>query len=209
MNAILVIVGPSGVGKTTVANRVVERDPSFEFVRSATTRAPRGDGNDSEYLYLTREEFLGRVDSGQMLEYMEYGGNLYGTPASEVERIHSEGKTPLLVLDIEGAKSLRRGNFDFRSVILYVYEDLATINGRLSARTGATPESVARRCELNKRDYLSMPEISHLFDDFLRNDVVDEAASEVMAIFEAVCGGAARPDAKIADISAKLYNSAK
>ena len=77
MSAILVIVGPSGVGKTTVANRVVERSPSFEFVRSATTRAPRGDGNDSEYLYLTREEFLGRVNSGKMLEYMEYGGNLY------------------------------------------------------------------------------------------------------------------------------------
>ena len=209
MNAILVIVGPSGVGKTTVANRVVERAPSFEFVRSATTRAPRGDGNDSEYLYLTREEFLGRVEAGKMLEYMEYGGNLYGTPASEVERIHSEGKTPLLVLDIEGAKSLRRGNFDFRSVILYVYEDLSVINGRLSARTGATEEAVARRCELNKRDYLSMPEISHLFDDFLRNETVDAAATEVMAIFKATCDGAARPDAKIAEISAKLYNSAK
>jgi len=187
----------------------VERDPSFEFVRSATTRAPRGDGNDSEYLYLTREEFLGRVGSGKMLEYMEYGGNLYGTPASEVERIHSEGKTPLLVLDIEGAKSLRRGNFDFRSVILYVYEDLATINGRLSARTGATPESVARRLELNKRDYLSMPEISHLFDDFLRNETVDAAACEVMEIFTAVCDGASRPDKKISEIADKLYNSAK
>ncbi len=209
MNAILVIVGPSGVGKTTVANRVVERDPSFEFVRSATTRAPRGDGNDSEYLYLTREEFLGRVGSGKMLEYMEYGGNLYGTPASEVERIHSEGKTPLLVLDIEGAKSLRRGNFDFRSVILYVYEDLDTIKGRLSARTGATPEAVSRRLELNKRDYLSMPEISNLFDDFLRNETVDAAASEVMEIFTAVCDGASRPDSKISEIADKLYNSAK
>ena len=209
MNAILVIVGPSGVGKTTVANRVVEISPSFEFVRSATTRAPRGDGNDSEYLYLTREEFLGRVESGKMLEYMEYGGNLYGTPASEVERIHSEGKTPLLVLDIEGAKSLRKGNFDFRSVILYVYEDLDVINGRLCARTGATSDAVARRCELNKRDYLSMPEISHLFDDFLRNEMVDVAASEVMEIFKGVCDGATRPDAKIFEISERLYNSAK
>ena len=209
MSAILVIVGPSGVGKTTVANRVVERSPSFEFVRSATTRAPRGDGNDSEYLYLTREEFLGRVNSGKMLEYMEYGGNLYGTPASEVERIHSEGKTPLLVLDIEGAKSLRKGDFDFRSVILYVYEDLGVINARLAARTGATEESVARRRELNKRDYLSMPEISHLFDDFLRNETVDAAATEVMDIFSSICNGAARPDAKIAEISTRLYNSAK
>ena len=209
MSAILVIVGPSGVGKTTVANRVVEKMPSFEFVRSATTRAPRGDGNDSEYLYLTREEFLSRVESGKMLEYMEYGGNLYGTPASEVERIHSEGKTPLLVLDIEGAKSLRKGNFGFRSVILYVYEELSVINGRLSARTGATAESVARRCELNKRDYLSMPEISHLFDDFLRNETVDAAADEVTAIFSAVCAGAARPDAKISEIADRLYSSAK
>ena len=209
MSAILVIVGPSGVGKTTVANRVVERDPSFEFVRSATTRAPRGDGNDSEYLYLTREEFLGRVNSGKMLEYMEYGGNFYGTPASEVERIHREGKTPLLVLDIEGAKSLRRGNFDFRSVILYVYEELSVINGRLLARFGATADSVARRCELNKRDYLSMPEISHLFDDFLRNETVDAAAKEVMQVFSAVCNDALRPNAKISEITDKLYNSAK
>ena len=208
MNAILVIVGPSGVGKTTVANRVVEMDPSFEFVRSATTRAPRGDGNDSEYLYITREEFLDRVNSGKMLEYMEYGSNLYGTPASEVERIHQEGKTPLLVLDIEGAKSLRKGNFGFRSVIIYVYEELSVINARLLARAGATPDSVARRCELNKRDYLSMPEISHLFDDFFRNEKVDASAVGVMEIFSEVCNGAARPDAKISEIAQELYNSA-
>ena len=86
MDSILVLVGPSAVGKTTVMTRILELyGNEFSPIRSATTRAPRGDSFDGEYIYLSREEFLSSVSRGELLEYMEYGGNLYGTPKSEVE----------------------------------------------------------------------------------------------------------------------------
>ena len=94
MSCAIVIAGASGVGKTTVANLILEKC-DFSLVRSATTRPPREDGNYDEYLYLTREEFLSRVENGEMLEFTEYGDRLYGTPKSEIERIVSEGKIPL------------------------------------------------------------------------------------------------------------------
>lgn len=209
---ILVIVGPSGVGKTTVAYRLLEDTGCFEFVRSATTRAPRGDGRDNEYIYLTREEFLSRVKNGKMLEHMEYGGNLYGTPASEVERILAEGKTPLLILDINGAKSLRAGNFPFRSIIVYLYADIDVITERLLSRDGSEPTAeqikVAEvRRELNSRDYRSMPDIAYLFDDFIRNTSVQASADELMCSFTALCNGASRPTEKINAIADELASS--
>lgn len=211
---ILVIVGPSGVGKTTVAYKLLEDTGCFEFVRSATTRAPRGDGKDNEYIYLTREEFLSRVENGKMLEHMEYSGNLYGTPASEVERILAEGKTPLLILDINGAKSLRAGNFPFRSIIVYVYEDINVITDRLLSRDGSEPteaqiKSANARRELNLRDYRSMPEIAHLFDDFIRNTSVQTASDELMCSFTALRNGAPRPTEKINMIVDEIFTSAE
>ena len=93
----LVLAGPSGGGKTTVMNELVGSDYGFELVRSATTREKRGDGNDGEYIYLSKDEFSGQIKAGKMLEFTEYGGNLYGTPHSEIERIVKEDKIPLLI----------------------------------------------------------------------------------------------------------------
>ena len=100
MNRILVLAGPSAVGKTTVMKEILSHSSRFEFMRSATTRAPRSDGNDSEYVYLSKEEFKAQIVSGEMLEYTEFGGNFYGTPISELKRASALGKTPLLILDI-------------------------------------------------------------------------------------------------------------
>ena len=83
--SILILVGPSAVGKTTVANELVRSYGYFSFIRSLTTRPPRGDGNDDEYLYTTREGFLREIECGGVLEHTEYDGTLYGTPRSEIE----------------------------------------------------------------------------------------------------------------------------
>ena len=69
MRKILILAGPSAVGKTTVMKEILSRSDEFEFIRSATTRAPRGDGHDSEYIYLTEIEFKKRIADGEMLEY--------------------------------------------------------------------------------------------------------------------------------------------
>ena len=88
----VIIAGPSGVGKTTVADALIERLGNLEMSRSATTRAKRGDGRDDEYIYLTVDEFKSAIAAGDMAEHAEYGGNLYGTRKSELARIHKEGK---------------------------------------------------------------------------------------------------------------------
>ena len=117
MKYAVVLVGASAVGKTTLAVRLLSCDGEFAYIRSATTRAARGDAHDSEYIYLSRDEFLSRAEKGEMLEYMEYGGNCYGTPKSELERAFSEGKTPLLILDLEGISALRSKELDRHSFL--------------------------------------------------------------------------------------------
>ena len=185
---ILVLAGASGVGKTSIAAHLLSQSADFGFVRSVTTRAPRGDGHDGEYIYLDKEEFAKRIDKSQLVEYMEYGDNLYGTPKSELERIFTEGKIPLLILDIEGVKSLRRGNFDFSSTVFYVWEDLNVIEKRLYERDLSEPTadkllSFLKRKNANIRDYLSMPEYANLFDGFIRNIGISETAELVKNAF--------------------------
>ena len=72
MRKILVLAGPSAVGKTTVMKEILEKYPEFEFVRSATTREVRNDSHKSEYIYLSRSEFSDRVEKGEMLEHTEF-----------------------------------------------------------------------------------------------------------------------------------------
>ncbi|MBQ7333510.1 MAG: guanylate kinase, partial [Clostridia bacterium] len=106
MRSIVILAGASGVGKTSVAAEILSRNDEYRLIRSATTRAPRGDSHDGEYIYVSEEEFKELIFRGELLEYMNYGGNFYGTPVSEINLAFSLGKTPLLILDIEGVKSL-------------------------------------------------------------------------------------------------------
>lgn len=184
---ILVLAGASGVGKTTVADCILCSDPDFSLVRSVTTRAPRGDGRDDEYIYIGREEFYHKIENGRLVEYTEYGDNLYGTPISELERIFNEGKIPLLILDIEGVKSLRAKNFNFSTVAVYIWDSLDVVEKRLFARDLQEPteekvKSFNKRIQMNIRDYRSMPEISHIFDLFVRNDCVEKCRDKITEV---------------------------
>ncbi len=196
MRSILIIAGASGAGKTTVASRLTKISESFGMVRSITTRAPRGDGHDSEYIYTDRADFLKKVSYGELVEYMEYGDNLYGTPKSELERIFSLGKIPLLILDLEGVKSIRAGQFDFKPIIIYIWGSLNEIEKRLYKRDLCEPSaekllSFIKRKEMNIRDYLAMPQLYNLFDAFLENDGIDNCAKSIEQLFLSLSGGLA------------------
>lgn len=214
MRSILVIAGASGVGKTTVADALIKKYGTFGLVRSITTRAPRGDGHDEEYIYTDRDGFIKKAESGELVEYMEYGGNMYGTPVSELERVFSEGNVPLLILDLEGVKSLRKKNFDFNSVIVYVWDELNTIEKRLYARDLSEPTadkllSFIKRKEMNIRDYLSMPGISHLFDSYVRNEGIEECAASVKSVFDKVNGGEVLSEEEKIKTASALFEMAK
>jgi guanylate kinase len=190
MNKLLIIAGPSAVGKTTVMKRMLEISDSFEYLRSATTRAPRGDGNDSEYLYLSRDEFLARVDSHGMLEYTEYGGNLYGTPMSEIERAYSLGKTPLLILDINGVTSVKAAKLSVLPLAVYITAPLDVLDARLRERAekdgnseGAVSTLEKRKAQ-NRLDLENFDEISKVFDLVVENKDINETAREIIGFFE-------------------------
>ena len=186
---VLVIAGASGAGKTTVAHRLIESTGRFDEVRSLTTRPARNDKFNGEYLYADRDEFLRRVNNGELIEYMEYSSNLYGTPVCELERIVSEGKIPLLVLDLNGVSAIRERRDTIDSTVFYVYDDLNVIEKRLYTRDLAVPSAEALlsfldRKERNINDYLSLPSLVPLFDAFIKNESVEECAKEILDVFD-------------------------
>ena len=183
MNEILIIAGPSAIGKSTIADAIIASDPRFTYLRSATTRAPRGDGRDDEYIYYTHAEFEEAIGRGVFAEHMTYGGHRYGTRNEELKRAHSEGKIPLLVLDLEGVKSLGL-NPDYNSCSVYVYDELDTIERRLEARLDANPtderliQVVEGRKRNNIRDYLSIDNYSRFIYSFIHNNETVEACKD-------------------------------
>ena len=197
MNAIIVIAGPSAVGKTTVMEKIISENSVFEYVRSATTRAPRGDGKDSEYIYLSKSDFRKRIARGEILEHTDYGGNLYGTPAEEIERILSSGKTPILILDINGVKSLKSKTRSFDVFSVYIWEDLKVLENRLyermfSDKSDLAEETFKKRKEVNIRDYSDVVEFAPFFDAFIENTEVENTAKGILREFSRFSNGGKR-----------------
>ena len=187
MKKLLVLAGPSAVGKTTVSDEIMRQNDKFTLSRSATTRAPRGDGHDDEYVYLTRDEFLAAIESGDILEHTEYSGDLYGTPKSEILRAESEGKYALFILDLAGVASLRESEFADDTLFVYIYDTLNTLEERLYARYMDPPTvdgltKFAKRKEQNIADYLGFDKHAPLFDLMISNaTTVSETAANIIA----------------------------
>ena len=184
---ILIIAGPSAVGKSTLAEELLKMDSRFSFLRSVTTRAPRGDGRDGEYLYLSREEFQAAVSRGEILEHTEYAGTLYGTPRSEVVRVTEEGRIPLLILDLEGVRSLSNAK-GIGVAAIYVYDTLSVMENRLYERflKGSDTEDnrlkYDNRISANLYDYGRITEYKDCFYAFVRNsDSISEVAARILS----------------------------
>lgn len=191
MKGMLVIAGPSAVGKTTISDEILRQNPNFTLIRSATTRAPRGDGHDGEYLYLSEAEFRLEIQRGGMLEYTEYSGELYGTPLSEIIQAEREGLVPLLILDLAGVASLRASEYAEDTLFVYLYDELNTLEERLYARymTPPTAEGLTKfvkRREQNIADYLAFRDKADMFDLVLSNatSVTDTARAILEAMSE-------------------------
>ena len=168
---------------------IMERDGRFTSIRSVTTRPPRGDAHDAEYIYLTREEFQRRLENSELAESMTYAGDMYGTPKSELDRAHREGKIPLLVLDLNGVDAFAALP-EYSSCSVYIYESLDVIEDRLYRRflgDNPTPEGMRRfvvRKEQNIADALILSNHADNFYAFLKNAAsIRETADKVLEIF--------------------------
>ena len=190
----IIIAGPSGAGKTTIADGLIESLGTLEMSRSATTRDKRGDGRDDEYIYLTKNEFLDAISNGDMLEYTEYGENYYGTRKAEFERIWGMNKNPILVLDYNGVASLK-SRLDIPVFAVYVYTTLKEAESRLRKRDMVSAPSekqaqvLEKRIRANVADYKKLHEISELFDLYVENNDVASCIASIENLIDDFLGG--------------------
>ena len=196
----MVIAGPSGVGKTAIATTIVNEHPEFTFLRSGTTRAKRGDAHDDEYIYYTEEEFLKAVENGEMAEHAVYGDCMYGTPNAELDRAFSEGKTPLLVIDLNGVKSLAL-HPKYSACNLYIYTDIDVIEKRLSDRyfienvKPDSEENFKKRTAQNLKDWRGLPDYARYIHALVENNTtVSDCCEKVLATFADYVDGAEKDE---------------
>lgn len=182
---IIIFSAPSGTGKSTIINHLVNSNPEFRlgFSISATSRKPRGEEKDGvEYYFLTDSDFRKLIDSGQLVEWEEvYKGCCYGTLRSEVERVTDAGNNLIMDVDVKGALSIKKiyGN-DAVSIFL-MPPSLETLRQRLCNRGTDSEEVIQKR--LDKAEY----EMSFAprFDYVVVNDSLDKAITEVREIIAA------------------------
>jgi guanylate kinase len=177
-----VIAGPSGVGKGSVVRRLLEAHPGgLALSISATTRPPReGEVDERDYRFVSTDAFRRMVERGELLEWAEVFGHLYGTPASAVEEHRRGGRDVLLEIDVQGANQVRLVAPDAILVLLEP-PSLGELERRLRGRGTEVEATIAERLskaewELSQRDR---------FDHVVVNDDLERASSQVAAIIEA------------------------
>jgi guanylate kinase len=172
---VFVITGPSGVGKGTLIERLLERVPQLELSVSATTREPRpGEEAGRDYHFLTPEEFDRRVEAGDFLEHATYSGNRYGTLRGEVERRLSEGRSVVLEIEVQGARQVRVAMPE--AVLIFIAPpDPAALRQRLEGRGTDSEKAIERRLRTAEIELEAQAEFPHV----IVNDDVQKAAAEL------------------------------
>lgn len=173
----IVLAGPSGSGKTTVG-RALERLRDVRFSVSATTRPRRTEEVDGrDYLFLDRERFEALIEDGEMLEWAEVYGELYGTPLSNLEEARADGRHLLLDIDVQGARSVREAIPGAVTVFL-LPPDARRIVRRLVERGSEGPDELRRRLRAAEEELRAAGE----FDYVVVNDELEDAVGTVEAI---------------------------
>ena len=175
---LLVLTGPSGVGKGTVGKALLGRDPSLTWSVSATTRAARpGEVDGVDYHFVTRDEFERLRDAGGFLEWFEVYGQLKGTPSAPVEARLAMGHDVLLEIDVQGALAVK-DRYPEALLVFLRAPDSAVQEARLRARGSDDPEQIRTRLETATYEEA----LADQFDAVVVNADLGRAVDEVAAI---------------------------
>jgi guanylate kinase len=177
---LIVLCGPSGVGKSTISRELAEQH-RVTYIVSATTR-PRREGDEigKTYEHIAKEDFFHRLDAEEFLEYAQVYGDYYGTPKRPALDLLAAGRDILLEIDVQGALQVRY-QYPQSLTIFILPPDEPTLLHRLEGRGRDTPEEIAKRFRDAKRE-IYMAKGSRAFDYMVINDDLHVAVEEIIKI---------------------------
>ena len=176
----LVVTGPSGVGKGTLIRGLLERLPGLQLAVSATTRPPRpGEVDGRDYYFLSPEEFDARVHRGEFVEHATYAGNRYGTLRSELAR---PARGIVLEIDLQGARQIRQAMPEATQVFI-APPSLDDLRKRLEERGSDSREQILDRLAVAPGELAAQEEFAHV----VVNDSVDRALEELAGLAATMC----------------------
>lgn len=177
---LFIISGPSGAGKSTILSAILRKRPQLRYSVSYTTRPPRGDEQDGvDYHFISDVAFRKKIEAGELVEWAEVHGCLYGTSATYVDETLAAGQDVLLDIDVQGAKRLSAKYPEAISVFIAT-PNMKELKKRLMKRGMDSHEAAERRLKNAKVEMTQ----AHLYDHVVVNDDLDLTVSKLEAILE-------------------------
>lgn len=182
-NGILVLFsGPSGVGKDTVLDLILDKDSDLQKSISLTTREKRENEIDGrDYYFTSLPKFEQMISDGEVLEFAKYGTNLYGTPKKPVDKWLSEGKTVILKIEVQGAENIKKMYPDAVAIFL-MPPSMEELEKRLTLRGTDSQDDIKRRLDIAHNEI----EKSKNYDYIVINDNIDCASDKVLSIIKSL-----------------------
>ena len=179
---LIVFSGPSGVGKDTVLDVVLKKDETLQKSISLTTRAIReNEVEGKDYYFVSKTEFEELIEKGEVLEFAQYGSNLYGTPKAPVDKWLEEGKVVILKIEVQGTAKIRELYPDAISIFL-LPPSMMELEKRLRSRGTEDESSVQKRLNIAHDEIKRSVD----YDFFVINDEIESAADDVLTIIKAL-----------------------
>jgi guanylate kinase len=178
---LFIVSAPSGTGKTTLVERLVQVLPSLRMSRSYTSRATRpGERDGVDYNFISANEFRERIDRCDFLEWADVFGSFYGTGASDVERLLADGQDVVLVIDVQGARQVKARDID-HTAIFVLPPSFAVLEQRLRGRSKDSEEQMQRRLATARAEVSSYTD----YDYVVVNDDLEPTVGRLCRIIEA------------------------
>ncbi len=179
---LVVISGPSGVGKDAVVKQLLKRDPGLHFVVTATSRAPRaGEVDGVDYYFVSKEDFERMIDQDELMEYANVYDQYKGVPKSQVREAMQSGQDVIMRLDVQGAKKIRSLCKD-ATLIFLAPTNKNEWYRRLENRKTETEESLRLRLETVKQELEYLPEFNYIV--YNPENCLEETVDKIQAIIE-------------------------